>query len=244
MYNLYSRYLRHIVLPDIGLYGHDILHKSKILCIGAGGLGSPALTYLSMIGIGMLGIIDFDCVDISNLNRQFIFNESNIGKKKVICVKKYIKKINSKINIIIYSDRLYYNNCYNIFINYDLILDCTDNLETKFLISDHAIKLNIPVIHGAVSGFGGYVSVLKKNVLCYRCIYNNFKTFDCLDFGIFGPIAGIIGIIQASESIKILLNNNIKKKYSTLEAKLFILNLKTLNFTLLNLNRNIKCKIC
>lgn len=239
MYNLYSRYLRHIVLPDFGLNSQDILLKSKILCIGAGGLGSPAITYLSMIGIGNIDVIDYDYVDSSNLNRQFLFTEEDIGKNKALCAKNYINKLNSNIIVNPYTVKLSHHNCLNLLKNYDAILDCTDNLDAKFLLSDCGIKLGIPIVHGAIFGYEGYISIFHKYSACYRCIYNNISSQQCIDYGVFGPIAGIIGIIQANETIKLLLNQT-----TLLTSKLLIIDIKKTTFNLFNIKKKKTCTIC
>ena len=238
MYNVYSRHLRHIVLPSFGITSQDVLKKSKILCVGTGGLGSPVITYLTMLGVGNIGIIDFDYVETSNLNRQFIFKDNDIGKSKVLLAQKYIKNLNKDIHISVYNTLLNHNNCLHLFKNYNVVIDCTDNLNAKLLISDSAIKINIPVVHGSIFGFEGYVTIFNKNYNCYRCTYSSIKINNCIDYGVFGPTAGIIGIIQASETIKILLNKNI-----TLKSKLLIIDLENLKFKCININKK-KCIIC
>ncbi len=245
MYNLYTRYLRQIILPDIGFIGQDLLKKSKVLCIGVGGLGSSALLHLVSAGVGYVGIVDFDVVDISNLNRQIVFNQSDLGKKKVFCAKKRMLDFNKDANIFIYDTKISYSNYLSVMSSYDIILDCTDNLESKFLISDCAIKLNIPLIHGSVFGFEGYVSMFLKNKFCFRCLYKSFFDFQCISYGILGPVAGITGSIQALEAIKWLLNSTtLSKDFRHLVAKLFILDFKTLTFKVLKLKKDINCVVC
>ncbi|HFL8819526.1 MAG TPA: HesA/MoeB/ThiF family protein [Candidatus Azoamicus sp. OHIO2] len=239
MYALYSRYLRHIVLPEFGLDTQDILIKSKILCIGAGGLGSPALTYLAMLGVGTIDIIDYDFVEQSNLNRQFLFNEKDIGKNKALCAKNFITNLNTTITVNAYDIKLSYDNCFFFLKNYNVILDCTDNLDVKFLISDCGIKLNIPVVHAGIFGFEGYISIFSKETYCYRCIYDKITSPQCIDYGVYGPIAGIIGIMQANETIKLLLN-----AYTLLKSHLFFFDLKNLTVKSIAINKNSSCIIC
>ena len=162
MYNTYYKYLKHIILSDIGIKGQDELEKKKVLCVGAGGLGSPVLTYLSSAGINKIGIVEFDKIDITNLNRQFLFNIKNVGKKKITYAEKHVKKINKNIHLTLYKEKLSYLNAINIIKNYDIVVDCTDNSESKMIISDIAVKLNITVIHASIFGFEGYITIFKK----------------------------------------------------------------------------------
>ncbi|MCB1711091.1 MAG: HesA/MoeB/ThiF family protein [Candidatus Riesia sp.] len=238
MYTEYNKYLRHIVLPEIGIENQDKISTSKVLCIGAGGLGSPAITYLTMLGVKNIHVIEFDNIDETNLNRQFIFKEKNIGKKKSSCVKKHVKELNSKTNIEIYNKKLNYQDAIKLFSDYTVILECTDNTESKLLISDAGIKSNVPVIHSSIFGFEGYICIISKNNMCYRCIYSKLNFNECIDYGVFGPIAGIMGILQASEAIKIILN-----KDSILKTNLLLCNLITLSFDMIKIKKNL-CHTC
>lgn len=240
MYNLYRRYIRHIILPDFGLKKQDILLKSSILCIGAGGLGSSALIYLAGSGIGSIGIADFDKVSYDNLNRQILFNKFDIGKKKAICAKRFINKFNPFININLYDYKLSYDNSFDIFSKYDIILDCTDNIESKFLINDICKKLKIPFIHGSVFGSEGYVVTFFNNEFCYRCLYKDLKDLKCFNHGITGFVAGIIGTLQAFLSIKFLLNRNDYFYFN----KLFFFDFKNILFNSLDIKNLNKCNFC
>ncbi len=245
MDSYYTRYIRHVILPDVGLKGQDVFKKSKVLCVGAGGLGASALIYLAATGIGSIGIVDFDIVDVSNLNRQIIFNESDIGKNKSECARRYISRLNSSIKIDVYDLKLSYLNCFDIVSKYDVVLDCTDNLESKFLINDIAIKLNIPLVHGSVFGFEGYVSVFSGESACYRCLYNSFGGLECVSHGILGPVAGIVGSIQALEVIKLLLTRCDETLFlSHLMSKLLILDFKMFDFRFLEIKKQHDCGIC
>lgn len=241
MYNKYFKYLKHIILSDIGIASHDKLEKKKILCIGTGGLGSPVLTYLLLTGIKNIGIAEFDTIDITNLNRQFIFNSEDIKKKKIDRVKKYIKNINKEIKPIFYEKKITYQNGIKIFKSYDIIIDCTDNSESKMIISDLAVKLNIPVVHASIFGFEGYVTIFNKNTFCYRCLCKNYKNFEHIEYGVLGAVAGAIGCIQVIETIKFLLKKDTLK---TLESKIIILDFKNLNIKVLKINKNPVCEIC
>jgi adenylyltransferase/sulfurtransferase len=244
MHNYYKRYIRHVVLSDIGILGQDILFKSKVLCIGAGGLGSPALVYLASCGIGFLGIVDFDKVDLSNLNRQFMYDEFDIGKSKVYCAENFLKKINNNVTIFTYNERLSYKNFLDIIPGYDVILDCTDSLESKFFVNECGIKLNIPVIHGSILGFSGYISIFSRDFGCYNCLYKDFSYTNFLGHGVLGPVAGVIGAFQAIECIKVLLNSSIHYNFNTLFSKILFFDFKNLNFLILNFKKKDFCNIC
>lgn len=244
MHNLYYRYTRHLVLSDIGVNGQDFLLKSKVLCVGAGGLGSPALTYLVSSGIGCIGIVDFDIVDLSNLNRQFIYNIFDIGKDKVFSAFNFLKKLNNDVFIFVYNSRLSEYNFFDIMSNYDIVLDCTDSLESKFLISDCAIKLDIPVIHGSVFGFSGYISMFTRQDGCYRCLFDSFSHINCVGHGILGPVAGVVGAIQAIEAIKYLLVKFNLCDFNDLRSKVLVLDFKNLNFMVLNFKKKVNCISC
>ncbi|HIH2763634.1 MAG TPA: HesA/MoeB/ThiF family protein [Candidatus Azoamicus sp.] len=241
MYKKYFKYLKHIIISDIGLNEQDNIEKKKILCIGTGGLGAPVLTYLPLMGINKIGIVEFDKIDITNLNRQFIFNIKNLGEEKIIHVKKYIKNINKNITTTIYKTKLSLFNAITIIKDYDIVIDCTDNSESKMIISDTAVKLNIPVVHASIYGFEGYVSIFKKKTFCYRCLNKTYKNLEYIEYGVIGAMAGIVGCIQAIETIKLLIKN---KSFTTLESKIMILDFKNLNIKILNVKKDRYCQIC
>ncbi len=242
MYDFYKRYIRHVVLSDIGILGQDILLNSKVLCVGAGGLGSAALVYLASCGIGFLGIIDFDKVDLSNLNRQFMYNIFDLGKNKVYCAENFLRKINDTTNIFTYNERLSRDNFLDVMIGYNVILDCTDSLESKFFVNECGIKLNIPVIHGSILGFNGYISIFSRNFGCYNCLYKDFSYVNFLGHGVLGPVAGAIGAFQAIECVKFLLNKN--NNYNTLLSKVLFFDFKNLDFLILKFDKKQCCNIC
>jgi molybdopterin/thiamine biosynthesis adenylyltransferase len=244
MYDFYKRYIRHIVLSDIGILGQDLLLKSKVLCVGAGGLGSSALTYLVSCGIGFIGVVDFDKVDLSNLNRQFLYTVFDLSKYKVNCAEFFLKQRNDTISIFTYNERISYNNFFEIMSGYDVILDCTDSLESKFFINECGIKLNIPVIHGSILGFSGYISMFSRESGCYSCLYNEFSYINCLGHGVLGPVAGIIGAFQAIECIKYLLSKDKFYNFNLLFSKFLFFDFKTLDFLVFNFYKKDFCKIC
>jgi molybdopterin/thiamine biosynthesis adenylyltransferase/rhodanese-related sulfurtransferase len=205
-----NRYGRHLLLPEVGDEGQLKLLDSKVLLIGAGGLGSPAALYLAAAGVGTLGIIDMDVVDASNLQRQILHNMDRIGERKVDSAKKTLTAMNPDVNVVTYDVRLGADNVVEIFRDYDVILDGTDNFPTRYLVNDASLKVGIPVVHGSIFRFDGMVSVYKPHDgPCYRCQVPEPPPADmapsCSEAGVLGVLPGIIGSIQAMETIKLLL---------------------------------------
>ena len=205
-----NRYQRHLLLPEVDVAGQAKLLDSKVLLLGAGGLGSPAAMYLAAAGVGTLGIIDMDVVDESNLQRQILHNTDRIGERKVDSAKKTLTAINPDVNVVTYDVRLGADNVLGIFEGYDLILDGTDNFPTRYLVNDASLKLDIPVVHGSIFRFEGQASVYFPHVgPCYRCQVPEPPPAElapsCSEAGVLGVLPGIIGSIQAMEAIKVLL---------------------------------------
>jgi len=244
------RYSKQIILSDIGITGQNKLKNSKVLCVGIGGLGSSVLMYLSSMGIGTIGIVDMDNIELSNLHRQVIYNTTDLGKNKVKIAKKYVEKLNPSVVINTYNLKLIENNIINIIRKYNIVIDCTDNLETKYLINKYAMKFNIPMVYGALFGFEGYVSVFIREKSCYFCLYKNIPSLyvpTCSESGVLGVVAGIIGNIQALETVKLILNDYNSydnEKFSNLISKLLIFDSKFLSFKILNFSKNDNCPIC
>ncbi len=205
------RYSRHLLIPEVGEAGQFKLLDSKVLLIGAGGLGSPAGYYLAAAGVGTIGIIDADVVDDSNLQRQILHNTSRIGEYKAESARETIEALNPDVKVVTYIERLDETNVARIIADYDLIIDGTDNFPTRYLLNDAAIIANKPVIHGSVFRFEGQLTVLKPyEGPCYRCLYPEPPPMalapSCAEAGVLGVLPGIIGILQATEAIKLLLN--------------------------------------
>src|SRR5437588_361276 len=205
-----NRYQRHLLLPEVGEKGQQKLLDSRVLLLGAGGLGSPAALYLAAAGVGTLGIIDMDVVDESNLQRQVLHNMDRIGERKVDSAKKTLTAMNPDVNVVTYDVRLGADNVLDIFAGYDVILDGTDNFPTRYLVNDASLKLDIPVVHGSIFRFEGQASVyLPHQGPCYRCQVPEPPPADmapsCAEAGVLGVLPGIIGSIQAMEAIKLLL---------------------------------------
>ena len=237
-----DRYARHISLPDVGIEGQRLINKSRILVIGAGGLGSPVLLYLAAAGVGEIGIIDDDIVDLSNLQRQIIHAESNIGTSKVESAKAQILSINSTIKVTTWNTRLSPDNAQEILTGWDIVIDGTDNIPTRYLVDD-ICKLNqIPWIYGSIYRFEGQASVFNfEGGPCYRDLFpepppsNSIPS--CAEGGVFGVLPGVIGSIQATEAIKIIIN-----KGQSLSGKLLIYDAESMTFKSLKYSKNVDSK--
>ena len=238
-----ERYSRQIILKKIGVIGQKKLSKSSILIVGAGGLGSPIAIYLAALGIGKIGIIDKDNVEMSNLTRQIIFNTNDIGKKKSSTAISKLKKINPNIKLETLNKRLTKSNIVRIAKNYNLIVDGSDNFKTRFLVNDYCLKNKKILISGAISKFDGQVYTFnfsKKNSPCLRCFIpkmpSNPEIDNCEYEGVIGPLAGIIGSIQANEAVKEIL-----KIGNTLCGYILIVDSLKLAFRKVKLNKRIDC---
>ena len=240
-----ERFSRQIVLKDIGILGQKKILSSKVLIIGAGGLGSPVAEFLSRAGIGSLGIVDDDKVSLSNLHRQSLYNTSDIGKFKVKIAKDKIKKINPNTKVTIYKIRLNNNNFKKIINDYDYIVDGSDNFTTKFLLNDFCLQFKKVLVTGAISKFDGHIFTFNfknKKIPCLRCFFQESNISDnilnCESGGILGTVAGIVGTIQANEVLKKILTIG-----TGLDGYIFILDLLNLNFRKVRLKKRKNC-IC
>jgi len=240
-----ERFSRQIVLKDIGIFGQKRILSSKVLVIGAGGLGSPVAEFLSRAGIGSLGIVDNDKVSLSNLHRQSLYNTSDIGKFKVKIAKDKIKKINPNTKVTIYKIRLSNDNFKKIINDYDYIVDGSDNFTTKFLLNDFCLKYKKVLVTGAISKFDGHIFTFNfkdKKIPCLRCFFQESNISDdllnCESEGILGTVAGIVGTIQANEVLKKILNIG-----TVLDGYIFILDLLHLSFRKVKLKKRKNC-IC
>ena len=203
------RYSRHLIIPDVGMAGQKRLKNAKVLCVGAGGLGSPALMYLAAAGVGTLGIVEFDTVDESNLQRQIIHSQSDIDRPKVDSAADTVRGINPYVNVIKHEVRLDSTNVMEIFAQYDLIVDGTDNFATRYLVNDACVLLNKPYVWGSIYRFDGQASVFwSEHGPCYRCLYPEppppGMVPSCAEGGVLGVLCASIGSIQVTEAIKVL----------------------------------------
>ncbi|UOB18069.1 HesA/MoeB/ThiF family protein [Abyssalbus ytuae] len=231
-----KRYIRQTILPEVGEEGQQKINQAKVLVIGAGGLACAILPYLASAGIGNLGIIDDDMIDISNLQRQVIYKEKSVGKSKVQEAEKYLSGLNSNIKINTYHKKLTAQNAISLFKEYDIITDATDNLLTRYIINDACIITKKPFVYGSVHKFEGQVSVFNyKNGPTYRCLYpdNNLNIQNCAQTGVLGTTAAIVGMLQANEVIKIILNQG-----NVLSGKLLLYNTLDNEQTIINFQKN------
>jgi molybdopterin/thiamine biosynthesis adenylyltransferase/rhodanese-related sulfurtransferase len=239
-----NRYQRHLLLPEVDVAGQHKLLQSRVLLLGAGGLGSPAALYLAAAGVGTLGIIDMDVVDESNLQRQVLHNMDRIGERKVDSAKKTLTAMNPDVNVVTYDVRLGADNVLDIFAGYDVIVDGTDNFPTRYLVNDASLKLDIPVVHGSIFRFEGQASVyLPHQGPCYRCQVPEPPPAElapsCAEAGVLGVLPGIIGSIQAMETIKVLLGLG-----DPLVGRLLAYDALEESFRTFKVNRDPQCAAC
>ena len=239
-----NRYSRHLLLPEVGMEGQEKICNSKVLCIGTGGLGSPVSLYLAAAGVGKLGLIDFDVVDKSNLQRQIAHGESTVGKLKVDSAKNRIADLNSDVEVITYNERLTAENAMRIFADWDIIVDGTDNFPTRYLANDACVLLKKPYIYGCILRFEGQVSVFDSRTgPCYRCLYPEppppGMVPSCAEGGVLGVLCGIIGGLQTNETLKLILD-----KGDSLNGRLVIFDALGLKFREMKLRKDKNCPIC
>jgi len=239
-----NRYQRHLLLPEVGEEGQQKLLDSKVLLLGAGGLGSPAALYLAAAGVGTLGIIDMDVVDESNLQRQILHNMDRIGERKVDSAKKTLTALNPDVNVVTYDVRLGADNILDIIDGYDVIVDGTDNFPTRYLVNDAALLKKIPVVHGSIFRFEGQATVFAPyEGPCYRCMIPEPPPAElapsCAEAGVLGVLPGIIGSIQAMEAIKVLL-----KLGDPLIGRLLAYDALEESFRTFKVNRDPDCLAC
>jgi molybdopterin/thiamine biosynthesis adenylyltransferase/rhodanese-related sulfurtransferase len=239
-----QRYSRHLLIPEVGIDGQAKLLDSKVLLIGAGGLGSPAALYLAAAGIGTIGIVDFDVVDLSNLQRQVLHANDRIGEKKVESARKTINALNPDVTVVAHEEMLLADNVERIIAGYDVILDGTDTFETRYLLNDAAVAANIPVVHASVFRFEGQLTVFQPfDGPCYRCLYPTPPPPElapgCSVAGVLGVVPGIMGLLQANEVLKVLLGIG-----DTLAGRLLLFDALDASFTELKLRRDPNCPVC
>ena len=241
---LIEKYSRQIVLKDIGISGQRKIINSKILIVGAGGLGCPVADYLSRAGVGFLGIADHDQVNLSNIHRQSLYDSTDVGKFKIEAIKNKIKKINPSVRLKLFKKKINKDNIKNIIKNFDIIVDGSDNFQTKFLLNKFSIKFEKKLVVGAISKFDGHIFSFDfkiKKMPCLKCFYQSDPSdeiLDCESEGIIGPLAGIIGSIQSMQVLKLILNMK-----NDIFGKILIMDFKSLNFKKIKFSKKINC-IC
>jgi len=239
------RYSRHLILPEVGLAGQKKICSTSVLCIGAGGLGSPIALYLAAAGIGKLGIVDFDRVDYSNLQRQILHTEADVGRPKTESAKETINGINPNVEVVLHPVRITSENALDLIRPYDIVVDGTDNFPTRYLTNDACVLLQKPNVYGSIFRFEGQASVFAPHLggPCYRCLYPEppppGMVPSCAEGGVLGVLPGIIGCIQATEILKLALG-----KGSSLVGRLLLFNALDMKFRELKLRRDPKCPLC
>ena len=238
------RYSRHLIIPDVGMTGQKRLKNAKVLVIGAGGLGSPALLYLAAAGVGTLGIVDFDDVDESNLQRQVIHGQSDIGRPKAVSAQESITEINPYVDVVVHAERLDSSNVMAIFAPYDLIVDGTDNFATRYLVNDACVLLDKPYVWGSIFRFDGQVSVFwAEHGPCYRCLYPEppppGMVPSCAEGGVLGVLCASIGSVQVTEALKLLTGIG-----APLLGRLLIYDALEMSWRELNVRKDPGCAIC
>jgi sulfur-carrier protein adenylyltransferase/sulfurtransferase len=238
------RYSRHLIIPDVGMSGQKRLKNARVLCVGAGGLGSPALLYLAAAGVGTLGIVDFDVVDESNLQRQVIHGQSDVGRPKAESARDSIREINPHVNVVLHSVRLDSDNAMEIFAQYDLIVDGTDNFATRYLVNDACVLLGKPYVWGSIYRFDGQASVFWAEYgPCYRCLYPEppppGMVPSCAEGGVLGVLCGSIGSIQVNEAIKVITGIG-----EPLVGRLMIYDALEMSYRTVRVRKDPECAVC
>ncbi len=238
------RYARHIILPEVGGIGQEKLLKAKVLALGAGGLGSPVLQYLAAAGVGTLGVIDFDVVDMSNLQRQVIHNADTVGELKVDSAKRFIEKLNPDIKVNAINGHLNSANAIDIIKDYDIVVDGSDNFPTRYLVNDACVFTNRPNVHGSIFRFEGQVTVFAPgDGPCYRCLYPEppppGMVPSCQEGGVLGVLPGVVGSLQAVEVIKLIIG-----KGEPLIGRLLLYDALKTEFRKLTLRKDKNCPVC
>ena len=239
------RYSRHLILPEVGLAGQKRIKAASVLCIGAGGLGSPIAMYLAAAGIGKIGIVDFDTVDYSNLQRQILHTDADVGRPKAESAKETIRGINPNVEVVIHNTRISSENALDLIRPYDIVVDGTDNFPTRYLTNDACVLLKKPNVYGSIFRFEGQASVFAPHLggPCYRCLYPEppppGMVPSCAEGGVLGVLPGIIGCIQATEILKLAIG-----KGTSLTGRLLLFNALDLKFRELKLRRDPACPIC
>src|ERR1700761_4685314 len=239
-----ARYSRHLLLPEVGIEGQQKLKAAKVLCVGTGGLGSPLAFYLAAAGIGTLGLIDFDVVDASNLQRQIIHSTKDVGRPKLDSAEEKLKALNPYMNIVKFNTMLVSGNALEIFKDFDIVADGTDNFQTRYLVNDACVLSGKPNAYGSIFRFEGQASVFAtKDGPCYRCLYPEPPppglVPSCAEGGVLGILPGLVGIIQATETIKLILGSG-----DPLIGRLLLVDALAMRFRELKLRKNPDCPAC
>jgi len=238
-----NRYSRHIIMGDVGSKGQRALMGSKALIIGAGGLGSPSAIYLSLAGVGTVGIVDFDVVELSNLQRQVLHHTADVGRPKVQSAVDNIKAYNPDVNVVVHETRLESDNAMEIISQYDLVINGADNFATRYLVNDACYLLNKPLVDGSILIFDGQATVFLPGEGCYRCLFPSppppGMVPNCAEAGVLGALTGLVGSIQATEALKYFLGIG-----ESLSSRLLLIDALSMTFREVRLKRNPDCPLC
>ncbi len=239
-----TRYSRHILLPEVGGKGQKKIAQAKILLVGVGGLGSPAALYLAAAGVGTIGLIDSDVVDLSNLQRQVIHHTPDVGRPKVVSAREKIQALNPDVSVETYEDRLTSKNALDVVKGYDVVIDGVDNFPAKFLINDACFFAGKPLVHGGILRFDGRVmTIIPGKSACYRCVFKNPPppglVASCQEAGVIGVLAGIIGTLQATEALKLVLGIG-----RSLTDRMLDFDARRTAFREIRIRRNPNCPLC
>ena len=238
-----KRYSRHIIMPQVGSSGQRKLLEAKVLIVGAGGLGSPAALYLCLAGVGTLGIVDFDVVEISNLQRQILHHESDVGTPKVLSAQQTLLEYNSGVNVVLHEEPLTSENAMEIISQYDIVVNGADNFPARYLVNDASYLCNKPLVDGSILLFDGQVTVYVPGQGCYRCLFPTppppGAVPSCAEAGVLGALPGMVGSIQATETIKLILGEG-----EPLVGRLLLIDALSMEFRTVKLRRNKQCALC
>ena len=238
-----KRYSRHIIMGDVGSNGQRKLMGAKALIVGAGGLGSPSAIYLALAGVGTIGIVDFDVVEISNLQRQILHHTADIGRPKLESARDNINAYNPDVNVVMHSERLESSNAMGILSQYDLVINGADNFATRYLVNDAADLAGIPLVDGSILIFDGQATVFIPGQGCYRCLFPSppppGMVPNCAEAGVLGALTGLVGSIQATEALKLILGIG-----ESLSSRLLLIDALSMNFREVKLKRNPACPLC
>ena len=239
-----KRYSRHLIMPEVGMTGQKKLKKASVLCVGAGGLGSPLAFYLTAAGVGRIGIVDFDVVDFSNLQRQILHTTEDVGRPKLDSAADKLKALNPNVNVELHETRLTSENALQLFEKYDIVVDGTDNFPTRYLVNDACVLTGKPNVYGSIFRFEGQASIFAaSDGPCYRCLYPEPPppglVPSCAEGGVLGILPGLVGLVQATEVIKLIL-----EKGTTLVGRLLLFDALGMKFRELKLKKDPECPVC
>lgn len=238
-----KRYSRHIIMPQVGSNGQRKLLQSRVLIIGAGGLGSPSAVYLALAGVGTIGIVDFDVVELSNLQRQILHHTRDVGRPKVLSATETIRNFNPDVKVVPHETRLTSDNAMEIIAQYDVVINGADNFATRYLVNDACYLLGKPLVDGSILIFDGQATVFVPGKGCYRCLFPTppppGAVPSCAEAGVLGALTGLVGSIQATETLKLLLGIG-----TSLAGRLLLVDALTMEFRTVKLRRDPNCPLC